>query len=101
MQQCKVATTHYVLLWLTSTHSYYLKESVSIAEKLPYSKGYLARANYRLGRLFASQGEERQCELYMQTANTARNEIPHASEGLLKNPSEDDKFNILVPWMLW
>lgn len=46
-------------------------------------------------------GEERQADSYIQAARMLRDEIPNASEELMKDLSEKERYDRLVPWMLW
>lgn len=81
--------------------SYYLKESATIADGLPYGKGYCARANYRLSCSFAQLGDKQDSERYGKAAEAILCTIPTASEGLLDDSSDEERYNKLVPWMLW
>ena len=86
---------------LMNLRSYYLKESASIAEALPYGKGYSARASYRLSSYSADLGEDQASERYRKMAETTRDQIPTADEGLTEASNDAERFDNLVPWMLW
>ena len=79
-------------------YSNLLEESVSIAEAIPEAKGYEARAQFRLSRLYKALGNEEKSEQYEIAAKKAHGEISHNNLG----PDFTEKdYDSLVLWMLW
>lgn len=75
-----------------------LEESVSIAENIPEAKGYEARAQFRLSRLYQALGNSEKSQQFEVEAKKARMEISHDSSDI--NFTDKD-YDDLVLWMLW
>ena len=75
-----------------------LIESIQIAENLPEGKGYEARAKFKLGTIYSSQGEMEQGQNWKLAAKSLREEL--IGEG--GNEKEDEEsYDALCVWMLW
>ena len=75
-----------------------LTECIAVSESLPEGKGYLARAHFKLGELFALEGDLQQSQSNKEVARTLGRELLGD-----KWPSEDHEasYEKLVVWMLW
>ena len=71
---------------------------MSIAENIPEAKGYEARAQFRLSRLYKALGNGEKSQQYEISAKKTRGEISHDALG--SELTEKD-FDNLVLWMLW
>jgi hypothetical protein len=71
---------------------------VSIAENIPEAKGYEARAQFRLSRLYKILANEEKCQQYEIAARKARSEITHNT---LNTDLTEKDYDNLVLWMLW
>lgn len=78
-----------------------LNECVAVSESLQEGKGHLARAQFKLGELWASEGDLQQSELSDGNKKTARalgRELLGVQWPIEDNEASYDK---LVVWMLW
>ena len=75
-----------------------LEECVSIAENLPEGKGYEARAKFKLGMIYASQGKLEQSRAVMVTAKALRGELVGEKDGRAEDEAD---YESLCVWMLW
>lgn len=82
----------------TATAVSLLDECVSIAENLPEGKGHEARAKFKLGMIYASQGKLEQSQALVVTARSLRTE--RVGEEALGADHEAD-YDRLYVWMLW
>lgn len=71
---------------------------MSIAENIPEAKGYEARAQFRLSRLYKRLGNGEKCQEYEIAAKKAREEISHDN---LETELTEKDYDSLVLWMLW
>ncbi|MCJ1243916.1 hypothetical protein MMC30_001113 [Trapelia coarctata] len=78
-----------------------LHECINIAGRIPDGAGYLAKAQYKLAKLYDLDGDAQGAQAYFTAARSIR-------DALLLYPTptgpmghEDDSFDKLVPWMLW
>lgn len=71
---------------------------MSIAENIPEAKGYEARAQFSLSRLYKALGNEEKSQRYGIAAKKARGEI---SDDTLETDLTEKDYDSLVLWMLW
>lgn len=81
-----------------ATAAILLNECVAVSESLPEGKGYLARARFKLGELWASEGDLQQSESNKKTARALGRDLLGDQWPIDANEASYDK---LVVWMLW
>ncbi|KAI9846534.1 MAG: hypothetical protein M1837_003955 [Sclerophora amabilis] len=75
-----------------------LGESVSIAENLPETGGYLARSYCKLGHIHAALGNAERSRVCKEAAEATRQKILGLS---MPQDVSDESYDKLVLWMLW
>ena len=75
-----------------------LRELVIIAESLSEGRGYLARAYFKLSRLYSDMQKPQQATDCLHKAYELRREICPADD---KASLTEADFSALCPWMLW
>jgi len=90
-----------IYAYLTCVFRHLLKESLAIAESLPYAGGYLARGSYRLAQTLAALHEPQQSQVYLEAAYAARESLLRDVKPPLDTRDGIEAFDTLVPWMLW
>jgi len=75
-----------------------LNNLVDIGTSIPEGKGQVARAYFRLSRLYAERGKGAECTACVELAKQFRAE---AKPELCEAPFEEETFSRLCLWMLW
>ena len=79
-------------------------ECTDISASIPEASGHLARANHKLGVIYASQGNVARSEACRKIAHDVRVKmLRHGDDesGDDGNGDSDEAFERLVLWMLW
>lgn len=71
---------------------------MSIAENIPEAKGYEARAQFKLSRLYEGLGNGEKSQEYEIAAKKARKEISYDTP---ETELTEKDYDSLVLWMLW